>query len=213
MLRREASQLFGPRLADALGASPDPSCIAPALVTLWARMSQSSDGEELETSWTQFFDVLRERRPFRGAYYHPGWSPCALAPSVRAPANVRAVSALLMRFGRGSGARLSQAQNAFDGVHGLIVTTHRHSRAVPDFVAVLPYSRLVSSAEHRKLAVWAMKRAAARGLPRGHSAPNGAGFTFLTGVIPGAPFEVVELRGDALHVDAILGEPLPLERQ
>ena len=97
MLRREAVPLFGLRVADALSASREGGDDAPeALVTLWEARWKFDGGEELGTDWPTMFDVLRERRPWRGAWHHPGWSPATFAPSVRTRACVRSVGALVV---------------------------------------------------------------------------------------------------------------------
>lgn len=195
MLRREALPLYGPQLADALASGS-----GEAMVTLWPNHWQIDvAGEEIAVSWPAFFDVLRTRRPFRGAFNHPGFAMATFAPSLRVLANVRAVSALVLVFGRDRGVDLDAFATAWSHREGIVFTMNEHSASAHAFVAVLPYTRLVSATEHRS-AVTALGAYASRnGLPFDPGARNPARFVRLPGTVPGMPFETRTLEGRPIN--------------
>lgn len=85
MLRREANPLFGRRIGALLGEI-DRTGDAEALVTLWPNRWQPENGEELQTTWLAFLDVLTERRPRRGPHEHQAGRPprsrqCSVRPA------------------------------------------------------------------------------------------------------------------------------------
>lgn len=191
MLRREALPLYGHPLADALVAAS-----GEALVTLWPNHWQIDvAGEEVAVSWPAFFDVLRTRRPFRGAFNHPGFAMASFAPALRVPANVRSVSAAVLVFGRDRGVALDAFANAWSDREGLVFTTNEHSASAHAFVAVLPYARLVSVDEHRRTVTALAAHASRNGLPFDLGARIAARFIRLPGAVPGMPFETRTLEG------------------
>lgn len=206
MIRRHAAQTFGRGVADALSSRRAIGLVRlPALVTLWSHASKIAEGgEELETSWEEFFDVLRARRPYRGPVDQPGFMASVVSPRARVVGNVRAVSALALRFGPDDGAKLDDVATFFRRARGLVVTTNRHSLARHAFLVILPYERLASPAEHIRIASWAARTMQEARLPIDFGARNSARFLPLGGCIPGAPFAAIDLTGAPLDPGAVL---------
>ena len=176
-------------------------------MTLWPCHSKLAEtGEELETTWEALFDVFLARRPFRGQFHHPGWSPAVFAPCVRLAGNVRAITALVLRFDGCSGVTLDAVRGLWGDLYGAIYTTASHAPTAHDFVVVLPYRRPVGTAEHSRLVQWA-----AKSLENSRFRPNGneaAQFFYLPGTRPGDPFIAERLGTHVLDPDALLGAAL-----
>jgi len=96
---------------------------------------------------------------------------------------------------------LGSVGNAWGSKLGLLYTTNRHSADAHDFVAVLPYARAASPAEHVRIFAWARVRSRDAGLPVDPGAGSAARFFFLPGAVPGDPFEVHELVGKPIDPD------------
>jgi hypothetical protein len=198
VLKREALPLFGRRIARALTGNRSPA-EGEALVTLWEACHRVEGGEELSTTWPAFFEALRERRPWRGSWWHPGFSLATFAPNVRTRANVRSVTALVMTF-RGVSVDVLRAR--WGNCFGLVQTTHLHAPGRPSVRAVLPFARPASAAEHAAFAAWACRRSDEAGHRCEPDAANIAQFVYLPGAVPGSPFETAELCGAMLDPDA-----------
>lgn len=194
MLRREALPLYGREIADAL-ASPRRG----ALVTLWPHDWKDEGAEELESDWPAFFDVLRTRRPFRGRRNHPGFTACSFAPQSRVLLNIRAISAVVLVFGRAHRVSIGDFVSAWSDRAGVVFTTAEHSSAAHSFVAVLPYTRLVALDEHREIAERLRVLACREGRPFDIGTRNPARFVQLPGTVPGRAFEVRDLGGVCLN--------------
>ncbi len=204
MLRREALALYGRRLAETIATRRTfrPGALE-CLVTLWEVSWRPGQGEELETTWEAMFAVLRQRRPWRGPSFHPGWSAATFAPLVRTMGNARSVAALVLHVERAAGlTTLDTVAAGWGDFYGLVQTTNRHSPHALDALIVLPYARAASLAEHVRVVEWARGRNRDRGLPEDANARNPARWAYLPGTVPGDPFETRELGGSLLDPSA-----------
>lgn len=160
MLRREANPLFGRTVASLLGVAS--RATGPeALVTLWANRWEPDAGEELQTTWHDFLDVLAERRPWRGPHAHPGWSACSFSPMVRAPANVRSVGAVLAHVRHGA-STFDYVASALADVAGIAFSTHEHVAVAHAFSIAIPFARPASVREHAAAGRWLARRLASK---------------------------------------------------
>lgn len=189
MLKREALPLYGPRLAKALAAPQ-----AGAIITVWPNRA-SDAGEEVELGWEQLYDVLQTRRPFRGASDHPVWSPATFVPAIRAIANIRSISAVLLVFPNTARIGMSEFISAWSSHAGMVVTSPDHDERAPSFAAMLTYNRLVSLTEHQATVTALQTEAARERRPFDPRARNPARYIFLPGAVPGRTFSAQELGG------------------
>lgn len=189
MLRREANPLFGRRLGALLGEI-DRTGDAEALVTLWPNRWQPGIGEELQTTWPAFLEVLSERRPWRGSHEHPGWSPATFSPMLRAPGNVRSVAAVVGRVRRGA-STFAAVACALSGLGGVLYSTHEHHELAHDFVIVLPFARPASRQEHARIVAWLGRSLGAWAGTKGVLVePQPGAFVYLPSWRPGQPWSV-----------------------
>jgi hypothetical protein len=199
MMRHVATQVFGRKVARALGTTSwTGGHLGEAVVTIWPAWTNLHGGESLDVTWPYLFEVLRRWRPFRGQLYHPGWTAATFAPMARTSANVRSVSALVMHFERVPALTVKDLAAAWGAFYGLVQTTNRHSRTALDALVILPYARAASLAEHRRVAVWSSLRNLARGIPPDPGARSPARWLYLPGTVPGYTFETCELAGPYL---------------
>lgn len=197
MLRREANPLFGRRLGEI-----DRTDDAEALVTLWPNRWQPEIGEELQTTWPSFLDVLTERRPWRGPHEHAGWSGATFSPMLRAPGNVRSVAALIGHVRRGA-SRFSGIAKALSGLGGVLYSTHEHQEHAHAFTIVLPFARPASRQEHARAVEWLERSLGARAETKGVLIePQPGAFCYLPSWRPGQPWNTLRLNGAFLEPDA-----------
>lgn len=194
MLKREALPVFGRQLAAAL-SSPG----GDAAITLWrTQAAPPEEGEEIELSWPALFEILATRRPFRGRFHHPGWTPATFAPLMRTLASVRSVAAVVCMFTPSARVSVGAFVSAWADHSGFVFTSGDHSSEAHAFTAVLPYARLVSLDEHRSAVERLGALSRRDGRPFEAGARNPARYVYLPGAVPGRPFEAHELRGSLL---------------
>lgn len=201
MLRREAAPLYGRAIGALLSGTALPAD-PEAFLTLWPNRWQVGLGEELHTTWPAFLDVLAERRPWRGAHEHPGFSAASFSPMLRALGNIRSVGAVIARVQRGA-ASFAAVGAVLADVGGILYSTHEHRERANDFVIALPFSRPASTAEHRR----AVRRVAGSFAARSDTKrvlveQQPSAFCYLPSWVPGEAWHVRRLGGRFLDPSA-----------
>lgn len=138
----------------------------------------------------------------------------------RAKENVQYISLLVFDYDNADSAgrplpqaqRLSPAQGAQAWQHcaGAVATTFSHSNEHPKFRLLLRLSRQITPAEHRRLWRWGAAHGAERGLHVDRTCKDPCRLFFQPARTSSGPYEVYELAGAPIDVDAVLAT-LPAE--
>lgn len=116
------------------------------------------------------------------------------------------------------GATISQAVDLWKPYYGLLHTSWSHLQPQkkgfpcepgPRFRVILVFSRPVDPASFGKIWRWAAAKARVAGHHIDEGVKDISRLWYAPGVAPGFPYEVVDLGGDPIDVDAILGEAEP----
>ena len=157
------------------------------------------------TTWPALIRWLSLPRPEHDDREQPGWSAALFNPPVRAGKYVQAVSLLV--FDVDSGAPMSTAARALDGILGALVTSRRHTEEHHRYRIVLAQSRPTTPDEHAHVWAAVADQLAAAGVEVDQATKDPGRFWFLPS---GRPI-VVEINGEPLDVAVVLSLPLPAE--
>lgn len=180
-------------------------------VTLWKGLTDPN-GASGEVSWEEFLAFVRDPVEAEDKTKLEGFSLAKFKGDRRAKSNVEEVSSLALDDDE-SCLAIDQLASVWRGCAGVIFTTHSHTPRAPRYRIVLQLSRDVTASEYARLWAWAKERA---GFVRLDEATKDASrFWFVPAKRPGGVYEVFELKGEPINVDAILAasvsEPKPAQ--
>lgn len=169
-------------------------------ITLWPSLT-SETGSQGELDWQDFLDYVRSPSVALSKEALQGWSPIRSRGNARGLKHVELVSCLVFDLDKG-GLDLTFWRLFFGVAH----TSFSHSTTAPKWRVVLKCSRDMSPKEYSL--VWRVVRDAAvsRGVELDEKTKDASRFWYAPGHLEGAPYEVVELSGEQIDVDAFLAQ-------
>jgi putative DNA primase/helicase len=191
-----------------------PKLDSEVTISLFKKLKDTK-ARPLPMRWPDLLADFSKGGPFQGDEQHPGWSPAEFDPPTRKRSHVKHVTMLVLDVDNAKNKdepidnpiTVEQAKITYAAYQGLIQTTRNHTIDWPRFRVILPLTRPVTRAEYDVL--W---QAAARRWPGLDPAPKDPSrFWYMPGVIeqPGAEFVSVELHGEPLDPDVVMGEVEP----
>lgn len=170
--------------------------------TFWSSL-RANEGAYAEISWTQFVAFVRAPTISASKNALEGWSPASFRGNRRAKANVEAVSCIVLDDDA-SGLSTDALAELWSGSGALVHTSFSHTPETPKHRITVPCSRDMSTEEHavvwRELVTYAAKR----GQVLDEATKDPSRLWFVPAHQPDAPYDVRELGGAPLDVDAVL---------
>ncbi len=177
---------------------------AVVTVTLWRSVEASQGGERQAMSWSDLVSVVSRPIVASSKKSLRAWNFATFQGDRRREGAtvVELVHALVLDYD--GGATLDAATLAWAPFRGVMHTTHSHVPEQPRFRAILLLSRPVDPIEFPALWRWAEGRVRAAGHAIDPHCRDATRLWFAPARRPDAPYEVRELGGASVDVDAVL---------
>jgi hypothetical protein len=171
-----------------------------AHVTTWPNLHDVADGNEIDTTWEEWFKTFEAPTRFAGDMTQPGWSAAIFEPRARAASNVVAMSALVLDYDAGTS--IAAALDVWGDHYGAIYTTRKHKPDAPRFRVVLPFTRTVAPADYPIVWKWAQKIASGAGQKIDPSCKDVGRFWYRPGLTD--HYEAHRLNGTPIDPETIV---------